>query len=266
MTKKPSAFVAYLRVSTVRQGESGLGLEAQRAAVEAFARQHGGAIVASYVKVETGKRSDRPKLAKALCAARKGKATLLIAKLDRLARDVAFNANLMDAGVEFLACDQPFASRLTLHILAAVAEDEARRISERTKAALQAARRAAESWVVRLPPRRLPRHGRSGPLMRRRPMRRHRPLFARSRRTALPRWLGLYAHLRLGASRPRQAAPNGSLSKFRGCWPHDASPFARRMLQSGLTLELSVPQRQSRQDEQIEGRRSHQATSNNQRN
>jgi DNA invertase Pin-like site-specific DNA recombinase len=140
MTKKPAAFVAYLRVSTVRQGESGLGLEAQRAAVEAFTRQHAGAIVASFVEVETGKRSDRPELAKALEAARKGKAMLLIAKLDRLARNVAFIANLMDAGVEFLACDQPFASRLTLHILAAVAEDEARRISERTKAALQAAK------------------------------------------------------------------------------------------------------------------------------
>lgn len=140
MTKKPTAFVAYLRVSTVRQGESGLGLEAQRAAVEAFARQHGGTIVASHVEVETGKRSDRPELAKALCGARKAKATLLIAKLDRLARNVAFIANLMDAGIEFLACDQPFASRLTLHILAAVAEDEARRISERTRAALQAAK------------------------------------------------------------------------------------------------------------------------------
>lgn len=140
MTKKPTAFVAYLRVSTVRQGESGLGLAAQRAAVEAFARQHGGAIEASYVEVETGKRSDRPELARALCTARKARATLLIAKLDRLARNVAFIANLMDAGVEFLACDQPFASRLTLHILAAVAEDEARRISERTKAALQAAK------------------------------------------------------------------------------------------------------------------------------
>jgi DNA invertase Pin-like site-specific DNA recombinase len=140
MTKKPTAFVAYLRVSTVRQGESGLGLEAQRAAVEAFARHHGGGIVACFVEVETGKRSDRPELAKALEAARKAKATLLIAKLDRLARNVAFIADLMDAGVEFLACDQPFASRLTLHILAAVAEDEARRISERTKAALQAAK------------------------------------------------------------------------------------------------------------------------------
>ena len=127
MTRRPTTFVAYLRVSTVRQGESGLGLDAQRLAVEAFTRQHGGAIVASFVEVETGKRSDRPELAKALEAARKGKATLLIAKLDRLARNVAFIANLMDAGVDFLACDQPFASRLTLHILAAVAEDEARR-------------------------------------------------------------------------------------------------------------------------------------------
>jgi DNA invertase Pin-like site-specific DNA recombinase len=83
---------------------------------------------------------DRPELAKALEAVRKGRATLLIAKLDRLARNVAFIANLMDASVEFLACGQPFASRLTLHILAAVAEDEARRIGERTKAALQAAK------------------------------------------------------------------------------------------------------------------------------
>lgn len=140
MTKKPTAFVAYLRVSTVRQGVSGLGLEAQKAAVEAFARQHGASIVKSFVEVETGKRSDRPELAKALEAARKAKATLLIAKLDRLARNVAFIANLMDADIEFLACDQPFASRLTLHILAAVAEDEARRISERTKAALAAAK------------------------------------------------------------------------------------------------------------------------------
>src|SRR4030088_2373777 len=124
MTKKPPAFVAYLRVSTVRQGESGLGLEAQRATVEAFAQLHGGGIAASFIEVETGKRSDRPELARALEAARKGKATLLIAKLDRLACNVAFIANLMDAGVDFVACDQPFASRLTIHILAAVVEDE----------------------------------------------------------------------------------------------------------------------------------------------
>jgi DNA invertase Pin-like site-specific DNA recombinase len=140
MVRKPTAFVCYFRVSTVRQGESGLGLDGQRAAVEAFVRHHGGAIVGQHVEVESGRKSGRPELAKALEAARKGRATLLIAKLDRLARNVAFIANLMDAGVDFVAVDQPFASRLTLHILAAVAEDEARRISERTKAALQAAK------------------------------------------------------------------------------------------------------------------------------
>lgn len=140
MTSNAPRYVTYLRVSTARQGESGLGLDAQRSTVEAFARQHGGAIVAQHVEVESGKRSDRPELAKALAAAKKAKATLLIAKLDRLARNVAFIANLMDAGVDFVAVDQPFASRLTLHILAAVAEDEARRTSERTKAALAAAK------------------------------------------------------------------------------------------------------------------------------
>lgn len=133
-------FVTYLRVSTARQGESGLGLDAQRSTVEAFAQQSGGQIVGQYVEVESGKRSDRPELARAMAAARKAKATLLIAKLDRLARNVAFIAGLMDGGVDFVACDQPFASRLTLHILAAVAEDEARRTSERTKAALAAAK------------------------------------------------------------------------------------------------------------------------------
>jgi DNA invertase Pin-like site-specific DNA recombinase len=140
MTRKPTTFVAYFRVSTQKQGQSGLGLDAQQAAVEAFARAHGGTIVEAYVEVESGKRSDRPELVRALEAARKARATLLIAKLDRLARNVLFIATLMDAGVDFVACDQPFASRLTLHILAAVAEDEARRTSERTKAALQVAK------------------------------------------------------------------------------------------------------------------------------
>lgn len=140
MTAKLIRFVAYLRVSTTRQGEQGLGMDAQRAAVESHARQAGGTITATYVEVESGKKADRPELAKALAAAKKAKATLLIAKLDRLARNVAFIANLMDAGIDFVAVDQPFASRLTLHILSAVAEDEARRISERTKAALAAAK------------------------------------------------------------------------------------------------------------------------------
>lgn len=140
MTTKPTRYVAYLRVSTPRQGEQGLGMDAQRAAVGAFAKQASATILATYVEVESGKRSDRPELAKALAAAKKAKATLLIAKLDRLARNVLFIAKLMDAGVDFVAVDQPFASRLTLHILSAVAEDEARRISERTKAALASAK------------------------------------------------------------------------------------------------------------------------------
>ncbi len=140
MKTKPARFFTYLRVSTARQGEAGLGMSAQRSAVEAFVRQHGGSIAAEFVEVESGKRSDRPELAKALEAARKGKGTLLIAKLDRLARNVAFISAMMEAGVDFVACDQPYASRLTLHILTAVAEDEARRISERTKAALAAAK------------------------------------------------------------------------------------------------------------------------------
>jgi DNA invertase Pin-like site-specific DNA recombinase len=134
-------FVAYYRVSTQKQGESQLGMEAQCAAVESYVRQTGGTILGSFVEIESGKRSDRPELAKALEAAKRAKATLVIAKLDRLARNVAFIARLMDAGTEFVAVDQPHASRLTLHILSAFAEDEGRRISERTKAALAAAKR-----------------------------------------------------------------------------------------------------------------------------
>lgn len=133
--------VEYRRVSTDKQGQSGLGLEAQRTAVESYAKSIGGAIVASFVEVESGKRCDRPELAKALARAKALKATLVVAKLDRLARNVAFVSALMESGVDFVACDNPHANRLTVHILAAVAEDEARRISERTKNAL-AARRA----------------------------------------------------------------------------------------------------------------------------
>lgn len=132
--------VAYFRVSTQRQGQSGLGLEAQQAAVQAYATQSGSTIVGSFVEVESGKRADRPELAKALARAKAVNAVLVIAKLDRLARNVAFVANLLESGVEFIACDSPHASRLTVHIMSAVAEDEARRISERTRAALGAAK------------------------------------------------------------------------------------------------------------------------------
>lgn len=136
---QPRRFVAYYRVSTARQGASGLGLDAQR---EAVARHVGaGELVAEFTEVESGKRNDRPELAKAMAAAKRAKATLVIAKLDRLARNVAFISALMDAkGFDLVACDFPQANRLTLHILAAVAEHEAHAISARTKAALQAAK------------------------------------------------------------------------------------------------------------------------------
>lgn len=136
-----SNLITYYRVSSKRQGRSGLGLEAQEADADAYARQHGGKLLASYTEVETGKRADRPELAKAIAHAKRARATLVVAKLDRLARNVAFTSKLMDSGVDFVCCDNPHANRLTIHILAAVAEDEARRISERTKAALKAAKR-----------------------------------------------------------------------------------------------------------------------------
>lgn len=132
--------VSYLRVSTARQGASGLGLEAQRAAVEIFAAAGGHAIVVELLEVESGGKADRPQLAAALATCRLHRATLVIAKLDRLARNVAFIANLMDGGVEFVACDMPHANRLTLHLLAAIAEHEREMISQRTKAALAAAK------------------------------------------------------------------------------------------------------------------------------
>lgn len=98
-------------------------------------------MLAAYTEVETGKKADRPQLAKAIVHAKRVRATLVVAKLDRLARNMALTSALMESGVEFVACDNPHANRLTIHILAAVAEDEARRISERTKTALAAAKR-----------------------------------------------------------------------------------------------------------------------------
>ena len=131
--------IAYYRVSTEKQGQSGLGLEGQQAAVDTFANSNGGEVLTSYIEIETatGKR-ERPELAKAIVHCRREGATLVIAKLDRLARNVFFVSGLMESGVEFVCCDNPTANKLTIHILAAVAEDEGRRISERTKAALAA--------------------------------------------------------------------------------------------------------------------------------
>jgi DNA invertase Pin-like site-specific DNA recombinase len=133
-------FVAYYRVSTDRQGRSGLGLEAQQKAVRDYLDGGAWEIVAEFVEVESGERSDRPELARALDACRKHKARLVIAKLDRLSRNLVFVATLMESSVEFVAVDNPHANKLTIHILAAVAEHEREAISERTKAALAAAK------------------------------------------------------------------------------------------------------------------------------
>lgn len=133
-------FIAYYRVSTARQGRSGLGLEAQRAAVQEYLNGGRWRLVQEVTEIESGKRSDRPELARALAACRLHGATLIIAKLDRLARNVAFIANLMDSGVDFVAADMPQANRLTVHVLAAIAEHEAAAISARTKAALARAK------------------------------------------------------------------------------------------------------------------------------
>src|SRR5262245_7338867 len=131
-------FVAYYRVSTDKQGKSGLGLDAQRQAVAGFAAGRG-AIVAEHTEVESA-RNHRPELHAALVTCRRQKAILVIARLDRLARNVAFISNLMESRVDFVAVDIPEANRLTIHILAAVAEHEREMISQRTKAALQAAK------------------------------------------------------------------------------------------------------------------------------
>lgn len=137
---KGRMFVAYLRVSTDRQGRSGLGLEAQQAAIASFVQPSDRLLAPPFVEVESGKQNDRPKLAEAMARCRKTGATLLIAKLDRLSRDAHFLLGLHKAGVDFIAADMPHANRLTVGIMALVAEEEARATSARTKAALQAAK------------------------------------------------------------------------------------------------------------------------------
>jgi DNA invertase Pin-like site-specific DNA recombinase len=133
-------YVAYARVSTAQQGRSGLGLEAQQEAIRRYVRQDDVLLTPTYIEVESGKRNDRPELEKALAHAKLTGATLLIAKLDRLARNLRFITGIMESGVEFVACDMPHANRLTLHIMGAMAEHEGAAISERTKAALKAAK------------------------------------------------------------------------------------------------------------------------------
>lgn len=132
--------VAYYRVSTEGQGRSGLGLEAQREAVGALCRSRGWHIAAEFTEVESGKRDDRPQLEAAKHRAKVTGAVLVVAKLDRLSRNVAFLASLQDSGTRFLAADMPEANELTVHIMAAVAQAERKAIGARTREALAAAK------------------------------------------------------------------------------------------------------------------------------
>ena len=132
--------ICYYRVSTQKQGQSGLGLEAQQACVRHFAQQNGFSILHEFTEVESGKRNDRPVIQEALKVCRKDKATLLIARLDRLSRNVAFVSALLESKVDFLDIDMPFADEFFIIIRAAFAQKEAKEISKKTKAALQAAK------------------------------------------------------------------------------------------------------------------------------
>jgi DNA invertase Pin-like site-specific DNA recombinase len=138
---KKMEIIGYLRVSTKRQGASGLGLEGQRFAVETHARQQGCKIIAWYTEIESGKKVDRAELARALCHAKRSEATLCVAKLDRLSRNAAFLLKLQDGKVPLVFCDYPNANELTIGIMAVVAQNEAKAISDRTKAALQEAKK-----------------------------------------------------------------------------------------------------------------------------
>lgn len=132
--------VAYHRVSTAKQGQSGLGLEAQRTAIVGYAQRAGGQVLESFTEIESGKNNQRPELAKALHLAKITGAVLVIAKLDRLSRNAAFLLTLRDSGVKFIAADMPDANDLTVGIMALVAQQEREAISRRTKEALQAAK------------------------------------------------------------------------------------------------------------------------------
>ena len=134
-------YVAYYRVSTNKQARSRLGLNAQKSSVDSFVERLGGDLHTEFEEAESGKSSNRPELQNAIDLCVLTDSILLIAKLDRLSRNVAFLANLMESGVKFMACDNPHANELTIHILAAVAQEERRAISERTKQALAQAKK-----------------------------------------------------------------------------------------------------------------------------
>ena len=138
--RRTARWISYCRVSTDQQGIRGLGIEAQRAAIAGYVDRSGGELVEEYVEVESGKRADRPQLRESLAACQRLGARLIIAKLDRLSRSMSFIANLMESRADFVIVDMPDANRLTIHIMAAVAENEREAISKRTKAALRAAK------------------------------------------------------------------------------------------------------------------------------
>ena len=129
-------YVAYLRHSTTKQEKSGLGIEAQRNIIHSFVKE--GLIIAEFVETESGKKSDRPKLQEALALCRKTNSILIVAKLDRLSRNVAFTSKLLESDVEITFCDFPQANRLILHIISSIAEYEANLISQRTRLSLKA--------------------------------------------------------------------------------------------------------------------------------
>lgn len=144
-------FVAYYRVSTAKQGMSGLGLEAQKEIVMSFISHNGNKLVKSFTEVESGKNNNRPELLKALKLAKEKDATLVIAKLDRLSRNLTFISTLMDSKVKFICCDMPDANELTISIFASLAQWERKRISERTIDALNAKRKREPSWIPGTP-------------------------------------------------------------------------------------------------------------------
>jgi DNA invertase Pin-like site-specific DNA recombinase len=144
MATHSGKYIAYYHVSTQKQGDSGLGLEAQQAAVRTYLNGGNWKLVAEFVEIESGKRTDRPKLEQALAACKKHGATLVIGKLDRLGRRASFISALIDSGVDFVAAGCPDDDRFMLRVRAAVAEDEARKISQRTNALAAAKARGAE--------------------------------------------------------------------------------------------------------------------------
>ena len=145
--KSDPTFVSYCRVSTKNQGESGLSLEAQENITKSFANARG-TIISAFVEIESGKKKNRPELIAAIKQCKKTKSTLLISRLDRLARNLHFVTSLIESKIEFICCDNPHATRLTIQILAAVAEEEIRSISVRTKLALAAAKKRGTALGV----------------------------------------------------------------------------------------------------------------------